>query len=105
MGDVPEEYVGATFDKALKSLLAEARESSVETAVDAWLEKLDDNFIPSLGERLEAPLEADNVDELKALMENLTARSAERFDRAKQQLEQLLEAGEINKLDAQLVGL
>jgi len=104
-GDAPEEYIGATFDRTLESLLNEARASSVETAVDGWLDRLDDNFIPSLGERLEAPLHADNVDELKALMDDLTVRSAERFSRAKQQLETLLEAGEINKLDAQLVGL
>eukprot|EP00966_Prymnesium_polylepis_P005931 135689-Prymnesium_polylepis.1 len=100
--DAPEEYVGAAFDNALKSLLTEARSSSVDVAVDSWLDRLDDNFIPSLGERLEAPLESDDVDELKALMINLKGRSAERFERAKLQLETLLEAGEINKLDAQL---
>ena len=38
-------------------------------------------------------------------MDNLTKRSAAGFDRAKGQLEDLLEAGEINKLDARLVGL
>ena len=103
--DAAEEYIGAKFDAALSSVIADARSSSFDTAVDTWLDRLDENFIPSLGERLEAPLEADNVEELQALMDSLTSRTADGFDRAKQQLEKLLDAGEINALDRQLVGM
>ncbi|KAL1524184.1 hypothetical protein AB1Y20_019093 [Prymnesium parvum] len=100
-----EDYVGARFDATLQQLLTDARSASVEQAVDVWLDRLDEHFIPSLGERVAAPLQEDNPDELSELMEVLSARSTERFARAKQQLETLLKAGEINKLDAQLVAL
>lgn len=93
------------FDATLRALIDEAQQSSVEAAVDSWLPNLDENFIPKLGERLNEPGEGDDLGQLSALMESLESRSLEGFERAKEQLNALLESGEINKMDAALCRL
>jgi hypothetical protein len=107
------------FDTALRGILAEAQRSSLDAAVDAWLDRVDETFIPELGSRITAaeaagsallPVEegkdAVPADEwaaqLRGLMEVLTARSKERYARSRDQLQELLGAGEINKMDQRL---
>ena len=94
-----------SFDSVLSALLVDARESSMEDAVDVWLPRLDETFIPSLGELIRESSEPDDVSELSTLMEYLERRSMEGFERAKAQLDELLKSGEINKMDAALCKL
>lgn len=100
----PEAY---PFDAALAALMAQmANGNSAEEAVDASLESLDEMFIPTLASRIEAaPPDSDELPQLLELMDALRMQSTERFERARDQLQQLLAAGEINKLDSQLCGL
>ena len=105
-----------SFDTTLRGMLDEAKAcGSMETAVDTWLDQLDDAFIPELGARIEAaravdPSELEQRDapsltQLSEAMEVLQDRSARRFELARDQLQSLLGAGEINKMDAQLAGM
>ena len=102
-----------TFDDTLKGLLGEATASgSMETAVDAYLDRLGDTFIPELGARIEAAQSSDPA-ELKRLgapsysqlveaMTVLQSRSEDQYVLAREQLQSLLGAGEINQMDGQL---
>jgi len=95
------------FDETLREVLSSAEASgSMETAVDSWLERLDDTFIPELGARIsDTDPSATELPQLNELMSVLQARSQQRFERARDQLQTLLEAGEINKMDAKLAKL
>ena len=81
--------------------------------VDAWLPRVDDTFIPLLAGRVDAaeafkddPANANpQLPQLLELNAALQQRVQARFERARDQLETLLGAGEINKLDAQLCAL
>lgn len=94
-----------SFDEALDGVLADAKQAgSVEEVLDPWLDKLDENFIPTLASKIEvAP--AGELPQLNELMSALQTRSQQGFERARDQLQSLLGAGEINKMDAQLSGL
>jgi len=96
-----------SFDEALAGMQRDLTElGSAEAAVDTWLSQLDEMFIPTLANKLEAtPADSDELAGLLAIMGVLQQRSVERFERARDQLETLLTAGEINKLDSQLCGL
>ena len=84
----------------------------MEAAVDAWLDRLDDTFIPLLGAKLEAAT-ANALDgnaaadpqlpQLQEAMDVLQTRSQEGFERARDQVKALLESeGDITVLDAKL---
>ena len=105
-----------SFDSTIRGVLAEAEScGSMEAAIDAWLDRLDDSFIPMLGARIEAaaasdPAELERLDapslaQLTEAMTVLQMRSQERFEQSRDQLQTLLGAGEINKMDAQLSGM
>ena len=84
------------FDETLRGLLGEAEAcGSMETAVDTWLTRLDDTFIPELGARITDMTEAGSpeVPQLNEVMATLQARSQDRFERARDQLQTLLGAG------------
>jgi len=75
-------------------------------AVDSLIDQLDDTFIPELGARIsDADAGAEELPQMNELMDLLQDRSQQRFERARDQLQTLLEAGEINKMDAQLAAL
>ena len=93
------------FDAALRGILDEARESSMEKALDAWESKIDDNFMPTLSSRIDAAQGSEPDPELALLMTALQLRTEARFKRARDQLQELLGAGEINKMDAALCKL
>jgi len=94
------------FDATLEALLADAEDGSVEAALEARLDQLDVNFIPTLASKLEAtPATEPQLPRLQELFTALKDRSEKRFERARDQLQKLLAAGEINKLDAQMCGL
>ena len=97
----------ARFDASLASLKARlAGGESAAEAVGATLDSLDDMFIPTLASRIDAaPEGSEELPALLKLMGALRAQSLERFERARDQLQRLLGAGEINKLDAQLCAL
>ena len=95
------------FDDTLRGILANAKTSgSMAAAVDSWLEGLDDTFIPELGARI-ADTEPSSAElpRMNDLMTELQGRSQQRFERARDQLQTLLTAGEINRMDSQLAGL
>jgi len=105
-----------SFDSTIRGLLAEAESrGSMDAAVDAWLDRLDDTFLPMLGARIEAaaksdPAELERLDapslaQLTEAMKVLQERTQKRFERSRDQLQTLLGAGEINKMDAQLSGM
>ena len=104
---------GAEFEEALAGMLATAASDSMEAALDAWLPRVDDTFIPLLAGRVDAaeafkddPANANpQLPQLLELNAALQQRVQARFERARDQLETLLGAGEINKLDAQLCAL
>lgn len=115
--DEPEEppplpaYESSAFDLALRAILEDSEMHGIEAALDARIDQLDEMFIPMLGSKMQA-LEmspggeaAAELEQLQALLTSLQERSQERFERARDQLSTLLDAGEINKLDAQLAGL
>jgi len=102
-----------TFDDTLKELLAEATTcGSMEKAVESCLESLDDTFIPELYARIEAAQSSDPAElermgapseaQLVEAMAVLQSRSEGEYARARDQLQELLGAGEINAMDAQL---
>ena len=95
------------FDDTLRGLLGDAEAAgSMEKAVDSWLERLDDTFIPELGARIsDTDPSAADLPKMNELMASLQDRSEQRFTRARDQLQKLLTAGEINKMDSQLAGL
>mmetsp|Transcript_39830 Transcript_39830/g.79647 ORF Transcript_39830/g.79647 Transcript_39830/m.79647 type:complete len:341 (-) Transcript_39830:168-1190(-) len=105
--------VEPTFDDTLKGLLGEAAASgSMETAVDSYLGRLDDTFIPELYARIEAAQSSDPAElermgapsssQLVEAMTVLQSRTKDRYERARDQLQTLLGAGEVNQMDAQL---
>ena len=82
------------FDEMLAGMLADADElGSMGKAVDGWLDRLDERFIPMLGSKLEAAEEYDDplLPRLREIMEVMQGRSQDRFERARGQLETLLE--------------
>lgn len=94
-----------SFDEALSGILSEADSAgSVDAALEPWLERLDDTFLPMLASKMEvAP--AGELPQLRDLMTALQMRSQAGFERARDQLQTLLGAGEINKMDALLSGM
>lgn len=103
------EEFATEFDATLTALLADAdARGSIDAALDnGWLEKLDEYFIPELGSRISAAeeVEADGIIDLARwteLMAALQKRSQQGFERARDQLQTLLGAGEINDLDREL---
>lgn len=94
------------FDDALKALLADAEKAgSVDAALDdGWLDKLDDAFIPSLGNLINSAT-PEELPKLEELMESLQARMAQGYERARDQLQELLKSEEINVMDARLSAL
>ena len=95
------------FDAALGALLNDAEASgSLDGAVDRALGTLDEGFIPQLAATIASASPADpRAPRLAALMEVLQRRSLGQFDRAREQLQELLGAGEITKMDAALCKL
>ena len=95
------------FDAALGALLNDAEASgSLDGAVDRALGTLDEGFIPQLAATISSASPADpRMPRLAALMEVLQRRSLGQFDRAREQLQELLGAGEITKMDAALCKL
>ncbi len=95
------------FDDTLRGMLTSAESSgSMAAAVDSWLERLDDTFIPELGARIaDTDPSSSELPRMNELMTELQGRSQQRFERARDQLQTLLAAGEINQMDAQLAGL
>jgi hypothetical protein len=109
-------YADTAFDRALRGIISDADSMGIQPAVDSWLEKIDDLFIPTLASRIDAasaselPPElpgggADELPKLVAVLEALQLRSQDRFERAREQLQTLLTAGEINDMNAQLIRL
>ena len=96
------------FEAKLSGLLADAESSgSMDTAIDKWLERLDESFIPDLGVRIETAKDTDapELPQLTAAMTVLQERTQVRFERARDQLQTLLGAGEIRQLDSRIVQL
>ena len=95
------------FDTALNGILADAalaKGGSMDAALEPWLERIDENFIPTLASKIEvAP--AGELPRLNELMLALQQRSQAGFERARDQLQTLLGAGELNKMDAQIAGM
>ena len=88
---------GAEFEEALAGRLSTAASDSMEAALDAWLPRVDDTFIPLLAGRVDAA-EAFKDDpananpQLPQLLELNAARQQRvqaRFERARDQLETL----------------
>lgn len=100
-------YMDTDFDRALNGILADAAKMGLEPALDSWLGRLDDVFIPTLAGRVEASAAsgAAELPQLTALFEALQLRTSSRFERAREQLQTLLAAGEINDMNAQLIRL
>jgi len=100
-------YADSDFDRALNGILTDAAKMGLEPALDSWLERLDDVFIPTLAGRVEASTAsgAAELPQLTALFEALELRTSSRFERAREQLQTLLAAGEINDMNAQLIRL
>jgi len=100
-------YADSDFDRALNGILTDAAKMGLEPALDSWLEWLDDVFIPTLAGRVEASTAsgAAELPQLTALFEALELRTSSRFERAREQLQTLLAAGEINDMNAQLIRL
>ncbi len=94
----------AAFDLALGGLLSDAADlGSVDAAVDKWLPRLGESFIPELGARIEgAPSDAPDLSRWAELMSALQLRVQGRFEAARDTLKVVLEAGEINAMDARL---
>jgi len=103
----PPAYMDTAFDKALSGILKDASTVGLEPALDSWLERLDDMFIPTLASRIDVAVasEAAELPQLTALLEALQLRSQGRFERAREQLQSLLEAGEVNKMNGRLIKL
>uniref|UniRef100_A0A7S3SIL1 Uncharacterized protein n=1 Tax=Strombidinopsis acuminata TaxID=141414 RepID=A0A7S3SIL1_9SPIT len=97
-----------SFDEALAGVLAAAESAgSLQPVLDSWLDKVDEMFVPTLASRLEAvsSQEAPDMDEvarLSALLGAIERRSLDKFTEARDQLQDLLGAGEINAMDARL---
>ncbi|EOD05268.1 hypothetical protein EMIHUDRAFT_247871 [Emiliania huxleyi CCMP1516] len=104
----PALHAKLDFDDALAGILSAAEAAgSLEPVLDEWLEQVDETFVPTLASKLEAVQTAskpdtDEVAKLSALLSAVERRSHERFTLAREQLQDLLGAGEINKLDAKL---
>ena len=96
----------ASFDELLSGLLASAhQQGSAEAALDEqWLERLDETFIPMLASKIEVATEGE-LPQLNDLMAALQKRTQAGFESGRDQLQQLLEAGEINKMDARLAAM
>ena len=105
----PPSYESSAFDIALKEIVEASAKDGLDSALDAKLDSLDDMFIPTLASRIEARSangdSAESLEPLTSLLAALQERSQKQFERARDQLQTLLGAGEINKLDAQLCGL
>ena len=94
-----------SFDDALAGILADAKvKGSIDAALDDWLDRLDDVFVPSLANLIAAATDEERP-ELEGLMRALNARQEQGYEHARDQLQELLTAGEINKMDAQLSAL
>lgn len=100
----------ADFDEALSGMLKQAEESgSFESAVESWIDRLDESFIPMLAGRVEAAdmseegLPSADAPREKELLQALALRSEKGFDAGRDLLTELLGAGEINKMDAILI--
>ncbi len=91
------------FETNLAAILS--REGTLDEAVDAHIDKLDALFIPTLASRIDGAANPAELPRLRELFGVLQQRSELRFARARDQLQELLSAGEINKLDAKLCGL
>ena len=94
------------FDDMLAALLKDAEnKGSVDAALDGgWLERLDDTFIPSLANLVNAAT-PEELPKLLELQKSLDTRTEKRYERARDQLQTLLGAGELNKMDAALCSL
>mmetsp|Transcript_28978 Transcript_28978/g.48105 ORF Transcript_28978/g.48105 Transcript_28978/m.48105 type:complete len:309 (-) Transcript_28978:374-1300(-) len=98
--------VAASFDEAMAGMLGEIEAGRpVGEAVGIWLERLDDMFLPTLANRIEASAGLEPEPHLSDIMKELQIRSQQRFERARDQLEELLASGEINRMDAALCKL
>jgi len=94
-----------SFDEALAGVLSDAAsKGSMEAALDPWLDRLDETFLPTLASKIEVAPDAE-LPLLNELMAALQQRSQTGFERARDQLQALLGAGEINRMDAQLAGM
>jgi hypothetical protein len=94
------------FDTALAGVLSDSEATTMDAALDSWLPRLDETFLPMLAERIEAaPADAAELPQWRALMEALQERSQAGYERARDQLQELLGAGEIHKMDARLAAL
>lgn len=92
--------------------MAQADETgSLEGAVDTWLDRLDENFIPMLAGRVEAADLAESglpdadAPREQELLQLLMQRSQQGFEAGRDRLQELLDAGEINKMDARLCNM
>lgn len=96
------------FDQALAGMMAAAESAgSLQPVLDIWLDRVDDMFVPTLASRLEAVSsqespDAGEVARLSALLGAIERRSLEKFSEARDQLQELLGAGEINAMDSML---
>ncbi len=99
------------FDDVLVGVISAAEAAgSLEPVLDGWLEKMDELFVPTLASRLDAMASAERPDysevaKCKALLSAIERRTQVRFGRARDQLQELLGAGEINAMDAKLCKL
>lgn len=98
------DYEATDFDLALDGILADASSVGMEAALDSWLDRLDEVFIPMLASKVEAAeaSEAANLPQLRALFDELQKRSQSGFERGRDQLQQLLQTGEITQINAKL---
>jgi len=100
-----------SFDEALAGVLAAAESAgSLQPVLETWLEQVDENFVPTLASKLEAVSSEEipdmtHVAKLTALLGAIERRSREKFEEARDQLQDLLSAGEINAMDARLCKL
>ena len=94
-----------TFDDILNGVLADSHQAgSIDAALTPWMDRMDETFIPTLASKMEVAPEAE-MPKLTELMTALQARSQVGYERGRDQLQALLGAGEINKMDAQLSAL
>lgn len=106
--DAAETAEKLVFDEALAGMMAAAESAgSLQPVLDIWLDRVDDMFVPTLASRLEAVSsqetpDAGEVARLSALLGAIERRSLEKFSEARQQLQDLLGAGEINAMDSKL---
>lgn len=93
------------FDDMLEAILAEAEKAaSMDAVLDGWMDKLDETFIPSLGNLINVAT-PEELPPLQSLMDALQERLAGGYERARDQLQELLASEEINVMDARLSAL